>query len=146
MALAYFVMVIANPTIDGKDGLDVIALQLAFFKDSGIKIASSWDFETFKRWIFWDYIYAVSYVSFFVSLLLWLGKIKKYNVKPFVYIAILAGLFDWIENSLEIWFLSDVDGFSSALFFFHSALATLKWMALPIVIWSIVKIARVKNV
>ena len=143
--MGIIVMVIVDPMIDGKDGLSVIALQLSFDKTVAKSIVSTWDIEAFREWIFTDYIYAVSYVLFFTSLLLWLGKEKNVNVKWFVAIAILAGIFDWIENSLELWFLQDMDHFSSTLFFIHSVLSTLKWLALPVVLWKIVKLVKLRG-
>jgi len=143
--MAFVVMGIVNPMIDGKDGLSVIALQLSFDKAAAKEIVSTWDIEAFRQWIFTDYIYALSYVVFFTSLLLWLGKEKHVNVKRFVAIALFAGLFDWVENSLELWFLQDMDHFSSTLFFIHSVLSTLKWLALPVVLWKIVQLLKTKR-
>ena len=75
--MGFIVMVIVDPMIDGKDGLSVFALQLSFDKTVAKSIVSTWDIEAFREWIFTDYIYAVSYVLFFASLLLWLGKEKN---------------------------------------------------------------------
>jgi len=144
--MAFVVMAIVNPMIDGKDGLSVIALQLSFDKAAAKEIISTWDIEAFREWIFTDYIYALSYVVFFTSLLLWLGKEKHVKVKWFVAIALFAGLFDWVENSLELWFLQDMDHFSSTLFFIHSVLSTMKWLALPVVLWKIVQLLKTKRV
>jgi len=145
LVMAFVVMVIVDPTIDGNDGLGVIALQLSFFIDKAKEIVSSWDIEAFRRLIVFDYIYALSYMIFFASLISWLEKEKAQPKSIFPYVAIGAGIFDWIENSLELWFLSDMDGFSSTLFFTHSILATLKWLALPVIIWAIVSLFRIKK-
>ena len=143
--MAFVVMGIVNPMIDGKDGLSVIALQLSFDKAAAKEIVSTWDIEAFREWIFTDYIYALSYVLFFASLLLWLGKEKHVDVKRFVAIALFAGMSDWVENSIELWFLQDMDHFSSTLFFIHSVLSTLKWLALPVVLWKIVKLVKLRG-
>ena len=144
--MAFIVMVIVNPIIDGENGLGVIALQLSFDKTIAKEIISTWNIGAFKEWIFTDYIYTLSYVLFFASLLLWLGKEKHVNVKRFVAIAFFAGMFDWVENSLELWFLQDMDHFPSTLFFIHSVLSTLKWLALPVVLWKIVQLLKTKRV
>lgn len=143
--MAFIVMAIVDPTIDGKDGLSVIALQLSFDKTAAKEIVSTWDIGAFRHWIFTDYIYALSYVLFFSSLLSWLGKEKNADVKWFVTIALFAGIFDWIENSLELLFLQDMDNFSSTLFFVHSVLSTLKWLALPVIVWRILVLIRYKG-
>ena len=146
LIMAYIVMFIFDPMVDGKDGLSVIALQLAFEKSKGIQIVSSWDIEAFNRGIVLDYLYALSYMIFFASLISWLEKKKQITSSLFPYIALLAGVFDWIENSLELWFLHDVEAFSSTLFFIHSIFSILKWLALPLIIWRIIMLFRLKDV
>ena len=144
--MAFIVMVLFDPLVDGKNGFDVIALQLAFSKDVGVSIVSPWDIEAFKKWIVLDYLYALSYMLFFASTILWLEKEKGVAHSIYPYIATFAGVFDWIENSLELWFLNDVEGFSSIVFFIHSIIATLKWLALPIILWYIFKLTKIKSV
>jgi len=145
LIMAYIVMFIFDPMVDGKDGLSVIALQLAFEKSKGIQIVSSWDIEAFNRGIVLDYLYALSYMIFFASLISWLEKKRDILPSFFPYIALLAGAFDWIENSLELWFLHDVEPFSSTLFFIHSIFSILKWLALPLIIWRIIMLYRFKE-
>ncbi len=146
LIMAYIVMVVFDPMVDGKDGLSVIALQLAFEKSKGIQIVSSWDIEAFNKGIVLDYLYALSYMVFFASLVAWLEKKRDISPSLFPYIALSAGVFDWIENSLELWFLHDVEAFSSTLFFIHSIFSTLKWLALPIVIWRIVMLFKARGI
>jgi len=57
---------------------------------------------------------------------------NRYNF--LVFFAILAGVFDWIENSIEIAFVSNMQNFSKTLFFLHSVISVIKWSALPIVL------------
>jgi len=142
LIMAYIVMVIVDPMIDKKNGFSVIALQVSFFKENGLDIISTWDIEAFKKWIFTDYIYALSYMLFFSSLVLWLAKIKNTTAGIYPYIAVAAGIFDWIENSLELWFLSNVDTFSPILFFIHSIFSTVKWLILPLFLWGVVQLIR----
>jgi len=143
------VMFIANPIIDTKNGIDVILLQLMFDKHEAIELVSHWDVAVFNKWIITDYLYALSYTVFFVSLLSWLIKVKdipnahRYHI--LIYIAMLAGMLDWVENSLELWFLYDVEYFSATLFWIHSLLASIKWLCLPLIMFGIIKLYRVKN-
>ena len=139
------VMFVVNPLIDGKEGFDVIALQLAFSKEAGEKIIASWDVTAFYKWIVFDYLYAFAYGLFFASLISWLEKEKGVTYSIFPYIAVAAALLDWMENSLELWFLHDPAAFPSTLFFLHSCLAALKWLALPVVLGRIVQLLRVEK-
>lgn len=144
--MAFIVMVLFDPMVDGKNGFDVIALQLSFSKEIGVDIVSNWNIEAFKKWIVLDYLYALSYMIFFASIIFWLEKERSVPYSKYPYIAIFAGVFDWIENSIEVWFLNNMDGFSSTIFFIHSILATLKWLALPIIVWRIIKLYQLKRV
>jgi len=140
------VMFYINPKIDSKNGIGIIELQLSFFTDEGMRIVHDFGIggaERFKKYILADYIYAVSYVLFFVSILkMLISRKKAYNYNFFIYIAIFAGIFDWVENSIEIAFLSNMKNFSELIFFLHSVVSLLKWTALPIVLFGIYKLTK----
>jgi hypothetical protein len=142
------VMFIVNPSIDGKNGMGVLELQLAFDKEAGIEIINSWTqsgIDNFNQLIFTDYIYALAYSIFFASILsvLILKKSKQniFKYKSIVYLPFIAGLFDWIENTLELLFINNPIEFSNILFFIHSIIASLKWIALPIIVVYIIKLS-----
>lgn len=146
------VMFSINPQIDGINGIGVIKLQLSFNKDVGIDIIESWGetgVSNFKRWIFVDYIYALSYSVFFASLLSLLilqkGKVKLFKYTWVVVLSFVAGAFDWIENTLELFFINNPLGFSDSLFFLHSIIATLKWAAVPIAVVYVVALVVKKS-
>ncbi len=146
------VMFIVNPSIDGENGVGVIALQLAFDKENGIEIINRWalsGIKNFNQFIFTDYIYALSYSVFFASILSAL-ILKKSNQnlskqKWIIYLPFIAGLFDWIENTLELFFINNPIEFSNTLFFIHSIIASLKWIALPIILAFIIKLSLQDN-
>jgi len=146
----FVVMFIINPMIDGKTGLEVIKLQLSFTTENGKLILNGWNKigqKNFLKYIYTDYIYAFAY-SFFLSSL-YLNKVLKNNIKivgKHLFILILpfiAGLFDMIENTIEIFFIKSPNGFSELLFSFHSVLASLKWLGLPIILYFLIK--RIKQ-
>jgi hypothetical protein len=146
------VMFFVNPQIDGSDGIGIIKLQLSFSKEAGIGIIYGWGesgIAHFKQWIFTDYIYAFSYSVFFASLLSMLilkkGKSKSPAYTWVVYLAFVAGVFDWIENTMELFFLNNPTNFPNTLFFIHSIIATLKWSAVPIAVAYIVILLTKKN-
>jgi len=133
------VMFYLNPLIDSKYGFDMLILQLSFKKDLGVQIVNSWTEEglkTFFELIWIDYLYAISYSIFFSSLLYKLQNTYGKN-SSIIYIPFLAGMFDFIENTLEIIFIKDMSGFRDSLFFLHSVVASLKWLILPVVIFYI---------
>jgi len=146
------VMFIVNPSIDGKNGMGVIVLQLSFNKEVGIEIINSWTqsgIENFNKFIFTDYIYALGYSIFFASILsVLILKKSKQNIlkyKLIVYLPFIAGLFDWIENTIELLFINNPIEFSNILFFIHSIIASLKWIALPIIVTFIIKLSLQDN-
>jgi len=133
------VVFIVNPMIDEKDGTDVLSLQLAFDKDVGVSIVENWTevgLSNFKHLFFTDYLYALGYSIFFASLLsiLIFKANKEHDIKYIwvVYLSFFAGFCDWLENTIELFFVNNMEGFSSGLFFSHSVIATLKWLSVPI--------------
>ncbi len=142
------VMFVANPLIDGDDGMGVLALQLAFDKEIGTQIIDNWTKtgrQNFNKLIFTDYIYALSYSIFFASWLCMLiikkGKENLIFYKLLLFLPFLAGIFDWIENTLELFFINNPTEFSNILFFIHSLIASLKWLILPIVVGFLIKLS-----
>lgn len=138
------VMFFVNPSIDGKDGAGVLQLQLAFEKKAAIALVEGWGesgIENFRKWIFTDYIYAFSYAWFFASLISYLAlkqrQDKRFATVTFIGLALLSGILDCIENSIELFFLRNPDAFSANLFFAHSLIASLKWAAVALVIFYI---------
>ncbi len=146
------VMFFVNQSIDGGDGSGVLKLQLSFDKTVGISIIDNWGnsgVEYFKRWIFTDYIYALTYSFFFASFLSFLivRKINKIDSKhktP-VYLAFFSGLCDWFENTIEIFFIKDPYGFSTNLFFIHSIVSVVKWLVIIIIITYIIVLLTIKR-
>ncbi|SHJ28580.1 hypothetical protein SAMN02745165_01981 [Malonomonas rubra DSM 5091] len=135
---------IVNPQIDGKDGSGLLALQLAFDKEVGIKIIESWGAEGrafYQRWSFTDYIYAAAYSIFLASLLSSLAvRTGKSDALMFFItplIALSAGVFDCAENSLEAAFINNPATFSADLFYFHSIIALCKWAAIGVALMTI---------
>jgi len=145
MVMFVFTMYVVNPAIDGQNGSGILALQLAFDKELGLEIISSWGAEgidAYNRWYFVDYLYAVSYSVFLASLLSFLifrkNKENSSAAKTIPLIALAAGACDWLENTLEFIFIQNPATFSSHLFFFHSIVAVVKWIAVLIVVISII--------
>ncbi len=140
------VIFIVNPLIDGKTGMEVIKLQLAFKTDIGKSIIEKWS-ETgqnnFLKYIYTDFIYAFSYSIFLSSL--YLNKLLKNNIQIsakhifILSIPILAGIFDMLENTIEIMFIKNPNHFSESFFFIHSILASIKWIAFPVILYFLVK-------
>lgn len=148
LVMFIIVMFIADPIIDNRDGFSVVQLQLAFDKELAEQIVSNWNIEAFKKWIVTDYIYALSYMLFFVSLQLMLFQSRHIPKRSWlrigIYLALFAALCDWAEDSLELWFLSDMEHFSATLFFIHSLISSCKWLMLPVVLFIIFKTLTIK--
>ena len=146
------VMFFVNQSIDGGDGSGVLRLQLSFDKTVGIKIINNWGtsgIEFYQRWIFTDYIYAFTYSFFFASFLSFLIlKRRNINDKKYkipVFLAFFSGACDWFENTIEIFFIKDPYGFSSNLFFIHSIVSVVKWLAILAIITYIIVLLTIKR-
>lgn len=146
------VMFYVNPSIDGGNGSSVIELQLSFSKENGSKILAQWGslgIESFKSLIVADYIYALSYSLFFASLLSFLilkkGKGLLFRYTIVVPISFMAGTLDWIENTIELFFISNQAQLPEAVFFTHSIIATLKWATIPVAVIYIIVLLSNKS-
>ena len=152
LVMFFIVMFFTDPAIDGRNGLSVIALQLTFHKSAAIEIINGWGpsgIEHFNQWIFTDYIYAMSYSVFFASLLSMLitkkGVSDNSRYTWIVYLALVTGLLDWTENSMELCFLRSPSTYHDTLFALHSFVAGVKWLTLPVVIIYIVVLTIKKS-
>lgn len=146
------VMFCINPAIDGLNGIGVIKLQLSFDKEVGLEIINSWGasgIEHFSQWIFTDYLYALTYAVFFASLLSSLilkkGMSSRLSYTWVVYLAFVAGLLDWTENTMELFFINNPSEFSNILFFLHSIVASVKWAAVPIAVVYVIVLLSKQN-
>jgi hypothetical protein len=146
------VMFFVNPLIDGGSGSGVLDLQLSFKKNVGIDIINGWGtsgVDHFNLWIFTDYIYAFSYSLFFASLISYLalkkGKGTFLTRNLFVPLAFFSGTLDFIENTMELYFINNPYAFSNTLFFLHSVVALFKWTAVTIVVAYIFVLLTKKN-
>lgn len=146
-SLLIIVAFIISPMMDGGNGLGVVKLQLSFDKSIGIDIINSWGelgIAHFKKWIFIDYIYAFFYSLAFATVLAFLlvkstladTQLKLLTLLPFV-----AGLLDWIENTMELAFIRHPESYSAKLFYLHSIVSTSKFtiifslMILMLILW-----------
>lgn len=125
---------IVNPRITGQPGKGMIELQLAFEKSKGLEIISRWGSDgiiAFNQLIFVDYLYPVAYSIFFASLYAY-QAVQKKSISPIdekiIYLPFIAGFLDWIENTMELFFVNSPQTFSNELFFTHSIIALIKWV------------------
>jgi hypothetical protein len=150
--LFFIVMGLMTPLIDGHDGSEILKLQLSFKKTNGLKIVRGWGSDgiaNFKELMVFDCLYAAAYASFLSSLISFIIVKKGIEKKPVyvvpVYISIMSGVFDCLENTMEIFFVSHPSGFPDRLFFIHSVIACLKWGAVFFAVISIINLSLKKN-
>ena len=126
--------IILGTSINPGNAPGVVDLQLSFSKDSFSNIINQWgpeitQFFKFCLWI--DFLYAFLYALFLSSLIAYLSlKLNKKLSKTdqfFFFLPIIAGINDWIENSLHLIVLRDMKDFSENLIFAASVFASVKW-------------------
>ncbi|MDD3591780.1 MAG: hypothetical protein PHO65_04020 [Sulfurovum sp.] len=136
----YLVMFKVNAEIDHHNGLNVLRLQLAFTLENADTIVREWEglkAERFVNAMLYDYLYAFCYSFFFASLFAWLlhrRGLEDTNYRFGIGIAFTAGVLDWLENSVEILYITHHPSMNEMLFFIHSVAASVKWLSLPVVL------------
>jgi hypothetical protein len=120
------VMFFVNPLIDGGSGSGVLDLQLSFKKNVGIDIINGWGTSGVDHFNLW-------------------GKGTFLTRNLFVPLAFFSGTLDFIENTMELYFINNPYAFSNTLFFLHSVVALFKWTAVTIVVAYIFVLLTKKN-
>lgn len=144
--LTFFV----TPKITGEVGMGLINLQLSFDKNRAMELIASWGEHgrvAFNQLIIIDYIYPISYVCLLISLLalqMPQQQLSKLQIN-LLRLPILAGLLDWLENSMEIIFINFPHSFSEQLFFTHSLVASAKWLIILFTLINIIKLFITKK-
>ena len=145
VVLSFIMAIIVDPQVSSESNQGLLDLQFSFYKENALNILGLWGEEgirAFNRFIFIDYLYPISYSIFLSSLLsrsiLKLEKPEK-NDFYFVLLPFGAGLFDFIENTMEISFVNNPISFSSELFFLHSIIAVIKWCGILTTVALIIK-------
>jgi hypothetical protein len=134
---ALLVFVIVDPYIQGEKGANIVALQCSFDKSHADAVLQTWGSDAaarFNRSIWIDYLFALVYPVAFASWLYFLagrkGMLSSVYCRSSIYIALSAGIFDWIEDSMELWYINKISDLSGDFFFLHSLAAYAKFAAI----------------
>lgn len=134
--LGAVVVFLVDPYIEG-GGRSIVFLQLSLDRNAAEQVVATWGGGAairFSRTIWLDYLFACAYALSLASWLLRLiekkGLSSSRRYSAAVWLALAAGMSDWMENSLELFFLTDPEGFPGPLFTFHSLFVWLKFTAL----------------
>ena len=128
------VMIVVFAPLGEKGGIEIVALQFSFTPDRFAAIVARWGDDgvaLFRSRMWLDYLYPTAY-SFLLAGLLF----RKSGKGTFVWVPFLAGLFDFIENTIHLKILgkpnlfSPLFAFSPSLVLLASLLATVKWMGI----------------
>lgn len=114
--------------------LGIIEFQLSFTEEKFSNIINQWGIDTVNYYVknLWiDYIYPIMYAVFLSSSIALLTKKKHVDPSKFYIILftlpILAGVLDWIENTLHLILLHDINNLSKLLIFLAAITASIKW-------------------
>ena len=112
----------------------IFDLQLAFTAEKFQAVLAAWGEQNIASYVngMWlDYLYSIAYALALASLIAWLtsrprGEPQRWQLLLFS-LPFIAGLLDWVENSLHLLMLGVLRAFPSALVFFASLAAAVKW-------------------
>jgi hypothetical protein len=114
----------------------VFSLQLAFTEERFSEIVDQWRdadlLQIRKRNMWIDLLFPIAYAFCLSSMLAWsrleprekpAPTLKLLLTMPFV-----GGAFDWAENGLHLFLLTDASDYSASLIFLASIAASVKWL------------------
>ncbi|HHB90144.1 MAG TPA: hypothetical protein ENK60_02415 [Anaerolineae bacterium] len=119
------------------DAPTILHLQLAFTPQRFQAVLAAWDqaiIHEFLTTLWMDYLYAASYGLALASWLAWLSR--KGNQPPsrgaltLFALPLIAGLADWLENTLHFFMIAIHHNASAHLVFLASLAASIKWLAI----------------
>ncbi|MHC1605514.1 MAG: hypothetical protein ACXQTP_06065 [Candidatus Methanofastidiosia archaeon] len=136
-AITIIIMFIIFPALDTvrpPESPGPIEFQLVFSKEAFISVIDQWGVEGVQRYVntLWiDYIFPVAYAIFLSSFIALLtSKLYKkpgsFHIILFI-LPLIAGVLDWIENTLHLVLLADTSNLSESLIFLASMIASIKW-------------------
>lgn len=145
VSMSVVVLFIINPIIDGGNGFGIILLQLSFKKNAGIALISQWSegyLSRYNQLMISDYFYAIIYGWCLSSIISTLIKSRGSIAEKYYYVItfpLLAAFLDWIENTLQWFFINQPHTFSEEFFTLHSFMACGKFLLL---LWTFITIIR----
>ncbi|MBN1485922.1 MAG: hypothetical protein JXA37_14510 [Chloroflexia bacterium] len=121
---------------------DITALQLAFNREEFVAILQQWGAEGrrfFRISLFVDYVFAPVYAVFFGGLFAWLSGPAADEEPHWLQLALFscpfgAALCDYVENSLHLWLIRDLDQVAAGGVLVASIAASIKDLLLLAVI------------
>ncbi len=143
--LGGILMFIIDPQLKQLGQFGVLDLEFSDNHSEFTRVMAGWGAEGrshFLRWLWLDYLYPMAYAMFF-----YLG-LKKYlpallNNKTVIQwlagIPLLAGFLDWVENSMEILLVLNMENITKTQLFIHSAAVYSKWTlaVAMILLWAV---------
>ena len=144
--LILVIILIVDPYIEGTKGASILSLQCSFDRTHADAVLRTWGSDAavrFNQMIWVDYLFAFVYPVALASWLLFFinkqqGLISYVYCRSSVYIALSTGLFDWIEDSMELWYINKTSELPEIFFFLHSLAASAKFAAIFLVLLCIV--------
>ncbi len=113
----------------------IIPMELAFTKGKLVQILNSWGkaLNTYLKIMWIDYLYALAYGVFLAGLF---SMVSREQGKPpgrgkilFFSLPFLAGVLDWVENTLHLALLPGYRSLSAPTVFALSLISLVKWLA-----------------
>ncbi len=147
--LGLIVFFAVDPYIQGEEGMSIVKLQCSFDRTHADEVLQSWGngaAARFNRSIWVDYLFAlvypVAFASWLVRFIVKKGLLSSLYCRSSIYIVLSAGIFDWIEDSMEFWYINGFSDLSGQFFFLHSLAACAKFAAVLTAVPCIVFLIR----
>lgn len=125
-----FVLHFFYSDLPGRGSREVLSLQFAFNGHNFSEIISRWGengIHIFLKYMALDYVYPVSYASFFSGLMGFVLKKKNRAATVIMFLPLMSALFDFAENSTHIHLLTGGPPYNASLILLASLAASVKY-------------------
>jgi hypothetical protein len=126
----------------------IVALQLAFTPARFQAVLDAWGPAIVQQFVDdmpWDYLYAALYALALASWVAWLsrreGAVPSRGDLGLFMLPLIAGLCDWIENTLHLLLVTSAGPPAAWAVFLASVAASVKWGALVITLGGLLFLA-----
>ena len=135
-AVLFFVITYNSQQYLPQTAPGILSLQFCTSPEAFLAILEQWGeagITGYLEHMWLDYLFPAAYAIFFASLIAWLESEKTIStgrIPPIFFFPLVAGLLDWLENSIHLLILRNLSAVNSLQVFITFLISSTKWLLL----------------